>query len=268
MTFTPAVLATFLGAAAYAASAFRLLTHPAGRLPSWVIVLLTLGLGLQAYVIVITTFAGGQMRLGFGNSASIILWLSVLAYGLSSLRYPLSRVQGWLAAGAAVGIALPLIFPGMRLIPYSSMPGFRVHLTLALLAYSLLFIASVQAILMGTLEKRLHRKSLGFGSENLPPLLTLETLLFRLIGAGFLILTLALASGIFFSEEVFGQAIPLSHKTVLALLSWLVFGGLLAGRRLWGWRGRIAARWTVTGFVMLVLAYMGTKFVLEVLLHR
>ena len=268
MTFTPALLATLLGAVAYAASAIRLLAYPAGRLPSWVVVLLTLGLGLQGYVIALTTFPGGQMVLGFGNSASIILWLSVLAYGLSSLRYPMSRVQGWLAAGATIGIALPLVIPGMRLIPYSNMPGFRVHLTLALLAYSLLFIASVQAILMGTLEKRLHRKSLGFGSQDLPPLLTLETLLFRLIGAGFLILTLALASGIFFSEEVLGQAIPFTHKTVFALLSWLVFGGLLAGRRLWGWRGRIAARWTVTGFVMLVLAYMGTKFVLEVLLNH
>ncbi len=268
MTPAPVLLATFLGAAAYAASAWRLLAFPAGRLPHWVTLLQALGLALQAYVIGVTTFAGGQMLLGFGNAASIILWLSVLAYGLSSLRYPMSKVQGWLAAGAVVGIALPLIFPGTRLVPYSNMPGFRIHLTLALLAYSLLFIASVQAILMGTLEKRLHRKSLGFGSQNLPPLLTLETLLFRLIGAGFAILTLALASGIFFSEEVFGQAIPLTHKTVFALLSWLVFGGLLAGRQLWGWRGRIAARWTVTGFVMLLLAYMGTKFVLEVLLHR
>ena len=268
MAPTPALLATLFGAAAYAVSAFRLLTRPAGRLPAWVILLLVVGLGLQAYVIAFTTFPGGQMMLGFGNSASIIVWLSVLAYGLSSLRYPMAGVLGWLTAGAAVAIALPLVFPGMRLIPYSNMPGFRVHLTLALLAYSLLFIASVQAILMGTLEKRLHSKSVGFGGQDLPPLLTLETLLFRLIGAGFFILTLALASGIFFSEEVFGQAIPISHKTVLALLSWLVFGGLLAGRKLWGWRGRIAARWTITGFVMLVLAYMGTKFVLEVLLNR
>ncbi len=268
MVPTPALLATLLGGVAYAASALRLLTRPAGRLPAWIVLLLTAGLGLQAYVIVLTTFPGGQMMLGFGNSGSIIIWLSVLAYGLSSLRYPLNTVLGWLAAGAVVGIALPLVFPGMRLIPYSNMPGFRVHLTLALLAYSLLFIASVQAILMGTLEKRLHRKSVGFGGADFPPLLTLETLLFRLIGVGFFILTLALASGIFFSEEVFGQAIPINHKTVLALLSWLVFGGLLAGRKLWGWRGRIAARWTVTGFVMLVLAYMGTKFVLEVLLAR
>ena len=88
------------------------------------------------------------------------------------------------------------------------------------------------------------------------------------IWTGFILLSLALASGILFSEEIFGKAMRFSHKTFFALLSWLVFGALLAGRAIWGWRGRLAVRWTVTGFVMLLLAYVGSKFVLEVLLHR
>jgi ABC-type uncharacterized transport system permease subunit len=104
--------------------------------------------------------------------------------------------------------------------------------------------------------------------SGMPPLLTLETILFKLIGAGFILLTLAVGSGILFSEEVFGKAMSFSHKTLFAILSWLVFGALLAGRMIWGWRGRLAVRWTITGFVMLLLAYVGSKFVLEILLHR
>jgi ABC-type uncharacterized transport system permease subunit len=96
----------------------------------------------------------------------------------------------------------------------------------------------------------------------------METLLFRIIGAGFLLLTLTLASGIVFSEELFGKAMRFNHKTVFGILSWLIFGALLGGRTLYGWRGRIAVRWTLTGFVVLVLAYFGSKFVLEVVLGR
>jgi ABC-type uncharacterized transport system permease subunit len=103
---------------------------------------------------------------------------------------------------------------------------------------------------------------------NLPPLLTLETLLFRLIGAAFVFLTLTLITGIAFSETLFGRALRADHKTVFAVLSWLIFAWLLAGRWRYGWRGRTALRWTLSGFVMLLLAYVGSRFVLEVLLQR
>jgi ABC-type uncharacterized transport system permease subunit len=96
----------------------------------------------------------------------------------------------------------------------------------------------------------------------------METLLFRIITAGFVLLTLTLASGIVYSEELFGKAMRFSHKTVFGILSWLIFAALLGGRQLYGWRGRVAVRWTLAGFVMLVLAYIGSKFVLEVLLGR
>jgi ABC-type uncharacterized transport system permease subunit len=93
-------------------------------------------------------------------------------------------------------------------------------------------------------------------------------MLFRTIGVGFALLTLAVSSGVFFSEELFGTPLQLSHKIVFAILSWLVFGGLLAGRHFRGWRGRTALYWTITGFTLLLLAYLGTQFVLEVLLGR
>jgi ABC-type uncharacterized transport system permease subunit len=92
--------------------------------------------------------------------------------------------------------------------------------------------------------------------------------LFRLIAAGFILLTATLASGVFFSEQLFGRPLRFDHKSVFTIASWLVFGGLLVGRHFFGWRGRTALRWTLIGFVMLVLAYIGSRFVLEVLLRR
>ena len=139
---------------------------------------------------------------------------------------------------------------------------------LALLAYSFFTIASLHVLLMALLERRLHGGDLPFGLQKLPPLLTMEKLLFRIIAAGFVLLTLTLGSGIIFSEELFGKAMRFNHKTVFGILSWLIFAALLGGRQLYGWRGRIAVRWTLAGFLMLVLAYVGSKFVLEVLLGR
>ncbi len=104
--------------------------------------------------------------------------------------------------------------------------------------------------------------------DRLPPLLAMETVLFRLIGAGFLLLTATLVSGIFFSEEVFGRALRFDHKTIFTFAAWFVFGALLVGRVVFGWRGRTALRWTLTGFAMLMLAYVGSRFVIEVLLQR
>lgn len=92
--------------------------------------------------------------------------------------------------------------------------------------------------------------------------------MFQLIVAGFLLLTGTVVSGLFFSEQVFGRPLRLNHHTVLAIVAWLVYGVLLVGRWRLGWRGRTAVRWTVTGFVLLVLGYFGSKFVLEVVLGR
>ena len=96
----------------------------------------------------------------------------------------------------------------------------------------------------------------------------MESLLFQLIHVAFALLTLAVASGILFSEALFGKALTVNHKTVFAVLSWLIFAALLVGRHLRGWRGRFALRWTLAGFAALLLAYVGTRFVLEVILGR
>jgi ABC-type uncharacterized transport system permease subunit len=118
------------------------------------------------------------------------------------------------------------------------------------------------------LEKRLHRRLPDPGAAGLPPLLTLERFLFRLVAAGFVLLTLTLASGMLFSEQIFGKPVTFTHKPVFALLGWLTFGALLWGRWRYGWRGRVALRWIIAGTVFVFLAYLGSKFVLEVLLGR
>jgi ABC-type uncharacterized transport system permease subunit len=169
---------------------------------------------------------------------------------------------------AAVCALLPALFPVARALPNTELAAFKIHLLIAMLAYSLFTIASLHVLLMALLEQRLHGGELPVALRKLPPLLTMETLLFRIITAGFVLLTLTLATGIMFSEELFGKALRFEHKTVFGILSWLIFAALLGGRRLYGWRGRIAVRWTLTGFLMLVLAYIGSRFVLEVILGR
>lgn len=223
---------------------------------------------LHAGLLGVSVFGQGAVHLGFGNATSLLLWLSALVYGLASLRYALPGVQAWVTALAAVGVLMPLIFPDARPVPFSNLPVFRAHLIVSLLSFSLLLIAALQAVFMAAFEKRLHRGSAEGGMSGLPPLLTLETVLFRLIWSGYILLTLALASGIFFSEEVFGRAMPFTHKIVFAVLSWVVFGILLAGRHWRGWRGRMALRWTIAGFGLLFLAYVVSKFVAQILLHR
>jgi ABC-type uncharacterized transport system permease subunit len=261
--------ASFIVAILYAISAWQLLSHPgSGRNPVWVSALLLAGIVIHAGLLGASVFKPDAVHLGFSNAVSLIAWLSVSVYALTALKVPLPGIQGWVAGIAAIGALLPLALPDARAIPFSNTFGFRAHLVLSLLAYCLLFIAALQAVLMSAFEKRLHHGSAAAGMPGLPPLLTLESVLFKLIWAGFILLTLALASGILFSEEVFGKAMSFSHKTIFAFLSWLVFGALLAGRTIWGWRGRLAVRWTITGFVMLLLAYVGSKFVLEILLHR
>jgi ABC-type uncharacterized transport system permease subunit len=146
--------------------------------------------------------------------------------------------------------------------------AFDAHIVAAMLVYSLFTIAALHAGLMSLVEKRLHKATLPRVLQSLPPLLTMETLLFRIIGAGFVLLTLTLLSGVVFSEQVFGKPWQLNHKFVFGVISWCVFASLLMGHHFYGWRGRKAVHWTMSGYIFLLLAYLGTKFVMEILLHR
>lgn len=225
-------------------------------------------LALHGYTLYDSIFAGAGLNFGVGSAVSSIVWLTAVIYWASGFFYRLEGLQTLVAPVAAIAVLLPLVFPSLRPLANTELPAFKAHISIAMLAYSLLTIAALHALLMAAVEHRLHHPAMPSVMTNLPPLLTMETLLFRIIWVGFILLTLTLISGIVFSEEVFGQPLKFTHKTLFGIISWCVFAALLAGRQFYGWRGRIAIRWTLAGFIILLLAYLGSKFVLEVILQR
>ena len=225
--------------------------------------LLTHGLALHA-----SMFPGDDMRFGFGLAVSLIIWLAVCFYWIETFYARLDGLHAMVLPAGFIGSLLPVLFPAPHVLVNATSAAFRAHFIMAMLAYSLFTLAALHAMLMAIAERQLHSGRLSRSIASLPPLLTMEALLFRLIGIAFVLLTLTLGSGIVFSESLFGKAFSLDHKTIFALTSWLLFGALLVGRRVWGWRGRVALRWTLAGFIALVLAYIGSRFVIEVILGR
>ena len=235
---------------------------------TWPHLALILPLTLHAALLVRAVFAGDAFYLGVGIAISVIIWLTALIYWVGGFFYRLEGLQVLVLPAAALLSLLPLALPAGHPLTNTHLAAFKAHLVISLLAYSLFTIASLHVLMMAVMERRLHRGNVPQFIQNLPPLLTMEKLLFRIIFAGFVLLTLTLGSGILFSEELFGKPMQFTHKTVFGILSWIIFASMLAGRALYGWRGRVAMRWTLAGFLSLVLAYIGSKFVLEVLLQR
>lgn len=273
----PAILLHLLAAALYlslAAYFWRTrwrgpaLNQPPGKLGMPARLWLLVAIIAHGVTVATELFGDGQMHFGFAVAISLMLWLALAFYWVESFY---ARMEGLQMLGlplAAIGVLLPLAFPSQHLLVNADSPFFRVHFLIAMLAYSLFTLAALHAMLMMTAERSLHRGRLPHIVANLPPLLTMEALLFRLIHIAFVLLTLTLLSGFFFSEDLFGKAMAVNHKTVFAILSWLIFAGLLLGRHLRGWRGQLALRWTLAGFLALLLAYVGSRFVIEVLLGR
>ncbi|MEE4218088.1 MAG: cytochrome c biogenesis protein CcsA [Xanthomonadales bacterium] len=167
---------------------------------------------------------------------------------------------------ATVVLLLELFLPAQPFTMHHASPGITIHLVSSVLAFGLLSIAGVYAFFVFIIDHFLRHHHLNPLVRSLPPLEVLENLLFKLIGAGFLMLTISLLSGIIFINDIFAQ--HLVHKTILSILTWLVFGVLLFGRWRYGWRGSLAVRMTLAGVLLLVLSYFGTKLVLEVILGR
>lgn len=205
------------------------------------------------------------LNLGFFNALSLVGWLAAVAVLLASTVGPVENlgivVLPVSASTALLGLALP-----SEHVVFHAEPALKSHILLSGLAYALLAMASVQAILLAVQDRALHRGQPGGFVRQLPPLVTMESLLFQMIAGGFVFLSLALLTGFLFLDDIFAQ--HLVHKTVLSITAWLVFGVLLWGRWRHGWRGRTAMRWTLSGFAALVLAYFGSKLVLELILQR
>jgi ABC-type uncharacterized transport system permease subunit len=233
-------------------------------------VLAPVALVLHAIVLYRRVMVPEGLDLGVANAISLLVWLTVLIYWLGGLVYTgIAGILGMMAPVAAVAVLLQATLPSTgHVVTYGGNPVFAAHFGIAMLGYSLFIVATVHALVMLAEEKWLHRGTLPPLLRALPPLLEMEALLFRILLAAFVMLTLTVVSGVFFSEQLFGKPFKANHKTIFAFISMAIFGGLLWGHHFRGWRGRKAVRWTLAGFVSLLLAYVGSKVVLELILQR
>lgn len=256
----------------YLASSLMLMARLLRRAPAlpWLRKgMLTLGLGgtaLHAAVLYTLLLTASGLDLGFFKAASLVGWLTALLVLLSSIKRPLENLGIVLLPMAALTIALMFAYPAPHVLSNDGGWQLDLHILLSILAYSLLVIAALQALLLAFQDHQLRNKHPGGLLRALPPLQVMESLLIQLISTGFVLLSLALLTGIFFLEDIFAQ--HLVHKTLLSIVAWLVFAVLLWGHWRFGWRGRTAIRGTLGGFIFLMLAYFGSKLVLEVLLGR
>jgi len=231
--------------------------------------LLGLGFGavaLHAVVLYPELVTTHGLNLGFFNAAALVSLLTVLLLLVTAISQPVENLGIPLLPLAAVTLALLLKYPGSHLMLNEGNWRLDLHILFSILAYSVLALGALQALLLAIQDKHLHDRHPGGFIRALPPLAVMERLLFQMIATGFTLLSAALLTGIFFLHDIFAQ--HLVHKTVLSICAWVVFGILLWGRWRYGWRGRTALRWTWSGFGFLVLAYFGTKIVLELILKR
>lgn len=241
---------------------------------------------IQAFILLALLVHGMQLHdsvftpqgfvFGFAQDLSLIAWVGLAFYWFQSWFLPISSLR-WLAVLFAFACSLlPSLFPGTLISPRAvSDPWFKGHFIVATISVGLLSLAAMHAMLMSIQDRALHRQlaivpngRVAHWLEDLPPLMTMENLLFNLLYVGFTLLSLTVFSGLLFSQTLFGRPLVFDHKTIFALISWFLFAGLLLARWRVGLRGRAAIRWVLSAYFALLLAYVGSRFVLEVILQR
>jgi len=209
---------------------------------------------LHAHILYKSLFGLSGFQFGFFDASSSVAMVIGLLVLLMSIKRRTEILAIVMLPISAITLLIQSFYSSTYMLPYD-----------APIAYSLLGLAACMSILLSLQNKMLHNHHPGGLMKKLPPLQVMEKLLFDFILAGFLGLTLALLSGFIFLEDLFAQ--HLVHKTILSIIAWLVFATLLIGRFTIGWRGRTAIRWTLSGFVSLMLAYFGSKFVFEFIIN-
>ena len=225
--------------------------------------------GLHGFAVLWSLF-GELPRFGFAPALSVTAWLGLTVYAVESYMYPKLKAVWAFAGIGAIAVLLALVFPG-QILHSAASKWLPVHWALGLASYGLFAAAVAHAWLMMRAESqmRLSPSSMSATSSGLP-LLTLERLTFRFVTAGFVLLTATLLAGWLFSESLYGagKVWKWDHKTIFSVLSWLAFAVLIVGRAQFGWRGRTAVRVLYIGSGLLLFAYVGSRFVLEVVLGR
>ncbi len=204
------------------------------------------------------------LHLGFFRVPSLIFWLIAAILIVSSLKKPIQNLFIPLFTLAPIAIVIPLVVdsPYQPLANVSS--AVSAHILMSIMAYSIFTIAAVQALILAYQDRQLKHHNTKAILRALPPLQSMEQLLFQILWIGVILLTLSIATGFIFLENMFVQKV--AHKTIFSLSAWCIFSTLLWGHHVKGWRGNVALKWTLTGFMVLMLAFFGTKFVLELLL--
>ena len=235
---------------------------------------------LHAAALYFAVLEDNHLKLSWSLALSASVWLGMIIFWLESLIIRIDGLQLLLLPVGALICLVAALFPKTQLLAHANDAGLRAHLLIALCAYALVTISALQAMLMAALDHRLHfpreanptqtktHNAIGRLLDAQPPLLAQEQILFRVIWIAFAALTFTVLSGSIISLQMTGKWLPLDHKTIFTLLSWVTFSILLAGRYSRGWRGRIALRYTLVGFAFIVLAYTGSRFVVEVILQR
>lgn len=221
---------------------------------------------LHTVVLYDSLFIPTGLSLGFFNAGSLIMWLVSLTLILGALTNPVENLGIFLFPLSGLALLLGIVFPVEHTLLSAQAMELKIHILMSIMAYALLSIAAVHAIVLSIQDRHLRNRRPGGFIRALPPLETMETLLFQMIGLGFFLHSLSLITGVIYLQDMFAQHI--AHKTILSIVAWFVFATLLWGRWRFGWRGATAIRWTLVGFFVLLLAYMGSKWVLEVILAR
>ncbi|OHV10872.1 cytochrome C assembly family protein [Kushneria phosphatilytica] len=264
----PTLLIAFLAVMLYASAALHqalALNRLVPMRPRLIQCVGALAVLCHAIIVYNSLAAHGGLHVGLFESASLIAWLIALTLLLVSLFRPVLAAATGLFPLAALSVTGVVGLPS-PMVESSFPPGLIIHIVTSTLAYAFLMIAAGQAILIALQTQALKRHRIRGIIQVLPPLTSMERLMFQLIICGMVLLTASLISGAVTLDHLVAR--HLAHKTGLSVLAWLIFGGLLWGRYQRGWRGPRAIRWTLAGVAVLLLAYFGSKFVLEIMLHR
>ena len=266
MTLSLALLATLLYAGSGSLLAVRAWRgKPYQPIKKPVIAAGAMALCCHLALLLRTLAADGGVTLGLSQSACAISWVVALLGFIGSIRAPADKLLIPVYAIAALSVMTMVLFPSSG-EPLTFSGGLGVHILLSLLAYSIMTLGACQAAILAIQNHQLRKHPTGSLLHSLPPLQTMEQWLFTIVWGGMVLLTLSIASGVVYLDDLFAQHV--AHKSFFSIVAWCVFAVLLWGRHRLGWRGQTAIRWTLAGFCILMLSYLGSKFVREMLLQN
>jgi ABC-type uncharacterized transport system permease subunit len=238
--------------------------HLSTKSISWVVILGCLAISTHSYLLYRWIDIDSGQNLTVLNLLSLTLWLiSCLLIIVAALRKPIAYLAILIFPLAALSIVLTNSFPAHHIVHTAANPKQLIHIILSIVAFSILVSAGLQALVLAWQEKQLRQKYSHSIIQKLPPLETMEKLLFQMIAAGAVILGVVVMTSIYFFHAILLQ--QLLQKTILALTTWIIFIVLLIGRHFFGWRGKKAIYCTIGGVLLLTITYFSSMIIMELL---